>query len=210
MTITVRPYTLADFDELLDVQREAFPPPFPEQLWWNRDQITAHTETFPAGAMLAEYKGKVVGSATSLIVRYDGKPHTWEEVTDGGYIQRTHNPHGDSLYGIDVCVRPSFRGKGIAKALYEARKQLVVRLGLVRFLAGCRIPGLHLHIDKISVEEYVRRVTNGEIYDMVLSFMIKQGLMPLQILDNYVEDEESLHKAVLVEWRNPNIYNMTG
>lgn len=96
------------------------------------------------------------GVSSSLPPR---KSHTQEEVTDGGCIQRTHNPHGDSLYGIDVCVR---------------------------------------------------RVTNGEIYDMVLSFMIKQGLMPLQILDNYVEDEESLHKAVLVEWRNPNIYNLTG
>lgn len=203
MSVTVRPYTMEDFNGLIDVQREAFPPPFPEDLWWSREQIAAHVEVFPEGALLAEWNGHIVGSATSLIIHYDGSPHTWAEVADQGYIRTSHIPDGDSLYGIDVCVRPSFRGKGIAKALYEARKELVTRLGLTRFLAGCRIPGFHRYADHMSAAEYVERVTNGEIYDMVLSFMIKQGLTPLQILDHYVEDEESLNKAVLVEWRNP-------
>lgn len=203
MTVTVRPYTLKDFDGLIDIQREAFPPPFPEGLWWNREQIAAHIDNFPEGAMLAEWNGKIVGSATSLIIHYDGSPHTWAEVADEGYIGGSHDPDGDSLYGIDVCVRPSFRGKGIAKALYAARKKLVMRLGLKRFVAGCRIPGFHRYAHDMNADEYVRRVTNEEIYDMVLSFMIKQGLTPLQILDHYVEDEESLNKAVLVEWRNP-------
>lgn len=204
MCIAIRSYTLDDYGGLMEVQREAFPPPFPEELWWSREQIASHIETFPEGAMIAVLPdGTIAGSATSLIIRYDGKPHTWAQVADDGYIRASHQPDGDSLYGIDVCVRPAFRKLGVAKALYEARKQLVTQLGLKRYLAGCRIPGFHRYADRLSDSEYVEQVVKGDIYDQVLSFMLKQGLTPIQILENYVEDEESLNKAVLVEWRNP-------
>ncbi|WCN37996.1 GNAT family N-acetyltransferase [Aneurinibacillus uraniidurans] len=203
MHVSVRPYTQRDFDALLDIQREAFPPPFPEELWWSPEQVAAHVETFPEGAMLVEANRFPVGSATSLIIRYDGSPHTWSQISDNGMIKNTHNAMGDSLYGIDLCVRPSFRRQGIAQALYTARKNLVIEKGLTRFLAGCRIPGYYQHAPQMTPEEYVIQVTNGQIHDMVLSFMIKQGLTPLQILPEYVEDGESLDYAVLVEWRNP-------
>jgi ribosomal protein S18 acetylase RimI-like enzyme len=203
VSVIIRPYTNDDYDALLTVQREAFPPPFPESLWWKKEQIAAHVDTYPSGAMVAVCDGIIAGSSTSLIVAFAGKPHTWEEVSDNGYIRRSHEPGGDSLYGIDLCVRPSYRSKGIAGALYEARKELVVRSGLKRFLAGCRIPGYHLHADRMDADEYVRRVVSGEFKDLVLSFMLRQGLSPIQVLDNYLKDEESLDKAVLVEWKNP-------
>ncbi|GAB2672407.1 GNAT family N-acetyltransferase [Paenibacillus thermoaerophilus] len=206
MDVHIRSYTVEDYEQLLDVQREAFPPPFPEELWWRRDQIEAHVRAFPQGAMAAvRSDGTIIGSATSLIIQYDGKPHTWEEVSDRGYIEGTHNPNGDSLYGIDVCVRPSARGMGVAGLLYEARKRLVTELGLKRFVAGCRIPGYGAHAGRLSAEEYVQAVVRGELKDQVLSFMLKQGLKPLQVLPNYLEDEDSRDYAVLVEWRNPNL-----
>lgn len=203
MSVLIRSYTPDDFEALLDVQRESFPPPFPEELWWKREQIEAHAATFPEGAMAAVWGGEIVGSATSLIVTYTGRPHTWEEVSDSGYIRGSHEPDGDSLYGIDLCVKPAYRSRGIAAALYNARKELVVRLKLKRFIAGCRIPGYGALADRMSADEYVRRVAAGELKDQVLSFMLRQGLTPLQVLDDYLEDEESLNKAVLVEWRNP-------
>ncbi|PYI53472.1 GNAT family N-acetyltransferase [Paenibacillus flagellatus] len=203
MSVIVRSYTLDDYEALLDVQRESFPPPFPEELWWKREQIAAHVATYPEGAMVAVCDGEIVGSATSLLVTHTGKPHTWEDVSDRGYIRGSHDPNGDSLYGIDLCVKPAYRSRGVAAALYDARKQLVVRSGLKRFLAGCRIPGYHRYADRMSADEYVRRVVAGDIRDLVLSFMLRQGLTPLQLLEHYVEDEESLHYAVLVEWAHP-------
>ncbi|WP_100405776.1 GNAT family N-acetyltransferase [Bacillus solitudinis] len=198
---TIRPYTIDDFEGLLDVQKEAFPPPFPEELWWSREQIQAHFETFPEGALLAEDDGIIVGSATSLLIAFNGESHTWEEVADRGYIRNSHNSNGESLYGIDVCVRPSYRGQGVAKALYEARKETVKQLGLKRFLAGCRIPNFHEYAHKMNVEDYIEAVTRGSIHDLVLSFMLKRGLTVVQPLPNYLADEESLNYAVLVEWR---------
>ncbi|MDV2886957.1 GNAT family N-acetyltransferase [Alkalihalophilus pseudofirmus] len=200
--LNIRPYTLEDYEGLLDVQKEAFPPPFPEELWWSKEQIRSHVETFPKGALVAEIDGVIVGSATSLIIQYTGEPHTWDEVSDKGFIRRSHNPHGDSLYGIDVCVRPSYRGRGIAGALYEARKEVVEELELTRFLAGCRVPNYHEYAQHLDIDSYIKKVHSGEIHDLVLSFMIKQGLTPLQALPNYLDDDESLDYAVLVEWQN--------
>jgi ribosomal protein S18 acetylase RimI-like enzyme len=201
-SINIRPYTLEDYDQLLDVQKEAFPPPFPEDLWWSREQIESHVTTFPEGALLAEIDGTVVGSATSLLIAFDGKPHTWDDVADNGYIKGSHQPNGDSLYGIDLCVRPSYRGKGIAQTLYAARKETVRKLGLSRFLAGCRIPNYKEYSDELDVKTYVKAVQQGDIKDLVLTFMLKQGLTPLQVLPNYLEDDESSNYAVLVEWKN--------
>lgn len=198
--VRVRPYTMADYPALRMIQEEAFPPPFPEELWWQKDHIQSHADTFPEGGLLAEVDGVPAGSATSLIVTFDGKPHTWEEVSDSGYIQGTHDPNGDTLYGIDLCVRPSMRGSGVAQALYAARKQTVCDLGLKRFVAACRIPGFNQYSHERSVEDYVEAVVSGECTDLVLTFMLKQGLRPVSILPNYVEDEESHDYAVLVEW----------
>ena len=35
MEAVIRNYGKADFDALIRVQQESFPPPFPSELWWN-------------------------------------------------------------------------------------------------------------------------------------------------------------------------------
>ncbi|WP_059104198.1 GNAT family N-acetyltransferase [Shouchella shacheensis] len=197
---TVRLYKEEDYEGLLAVQKEAFPPPFPEDLWWSREHIKAHVETFPEGALLAEIDGTVVGSATSLLLKHSSEPHTWEEVSDDGYIKGSHDPDGETLYGIDLCVRPTYRNFGIAHDLYEARKQTVRDLGLARLVAGCRIPGYHHVADRLSPEQYVDSVVAGIRKDLVLSFMLKQGMKPILVMPGYLDDEESMNVGVLVEW----------
>ncbi|AST95828.1 GNAT family N-acetyltransferase [Shouchella clausii] len=201
--IAIRRYSAADYRALLQIQKEAFPPPFPSELWWTVEQVEAHAAVFPAGALLAEINGEVAGSATSLLVSNADRSHTWEEISDNGLIRASHQPDGDTLYGIDLCVRPRYRGKGVAAALYEARKQTVIQLGLTRFAAVCRIPGYHAVSTEIGPEQYVSEVKNGKRSDQVLSFMMKQGLTPTHVLNGYVEDAESLNYGVFVEWRPP-------
>jgi hypothetical protein len=55
---------------------------------------------------------------------------------------------------------------------------------------------------ELDVETYVKAVQQGDIKDLVLTFMLKQGLTPLQVLPNYLKDDKSLNYAVLVEWKN--------
>jgi hypothetical protein len=71
---------------------------------------------FPQGALCNEVDGEIAGSMTGLLVEIDPQhpEHSWEEITDNGYI-RNHNPKGNTLYVVDIGVRPAFRKLGLGK-----------------------------------------------------------------------------------------------
>lgn len=200
----IRQYQESDFEGLIDVQREAFPPPFPSDLWWNKEQLTNHITFFPQGALCVEMDHQIVGSMTGLLVDFDpSKPnHTWEEATDNGYIN-THKPSGNTLYIIDICVRPSYRKFGLGKWLMHAMYETVVELKLERLLGGGRLPHYHKYADQLTIEEYVSNVVQGKQYDPVITFLLRCGRMPIHIIENYLEDEESHNYGLLMEWKNP-------
>ncbi|GAA0324590.1 GNAT family N-acetyltransferase [Bacillus carboniphilus] len=201
---TIRQYNETDFEGLIDVQQEAFPPPFPSDLWWNKDQLQNHISLFPEGALCVEIDGKIVGSMTGLIVDFDPNhpDHTWEEATGNGYIEN-HNPNGNTLYVVDICVRPSYRKYGLGKWLMHAMYETVVELKLERLLGGGRLPHFHKYANDLSIENYVEKVVKGELFDPVISFLLRCGRMPVHIVKNYLEDEESHNYGLLMEWKNP-------
>lgn len=202
--IIVRNYTKEDFDELIDIQKECFPPPFPSDLWWNKEQLTNHVTLFPEGALCIEIDGKVVSSLTGVCTHFDpAHPnHTWEEATDSGYI-KNHNPHGNTLYIVDISVRPTLRSLGLGKIMMQAMYQVVVEKGYDRLLGGGRMPGYHKHAPALTAEKYIEKVVDGELYDPVISFLLKCGRLPIAVVENYLEDEESLNYGALMEWKNP-------
>jgi len=204
--IVVRPYTREDIPALIEVQRECFPPPYPEEQLWTPEQLESHIQHFPEGALCAEIAGVLAGSCTSLIIAFDPEHphHTWAHVADDGYI-RNHNSAGDSLYGIDMAVRPAFRGRGVAKKMYQARFDLVRRLGLKRFLAAGRMPGYGAYAASMSPEAYAKKVVAGELVDPVITPQLRAGLRPVTVIRDYIPDEESRNCALLLEWPNPDL-----
>ncbi|MDF2681059.1 MAG: N-acetyltransferase [Brevibacillus sp.] len=200
----VRNYTEQDFDELIQIQAESFPPPFPSELWWNREQLTNHVILFPEGAICVEVEGVLAGSMTGLLVTFDPAhpAHKWEEITDNGYI-RNHEPEGDTLYIVDICIRPSHRKLGLGQLMMQAMYELVVHRGLQRLLGGGRMPGYGRYADEWTPEEYVERVVTGEVKDPVITFLMRCGRTPVRVVANYLEDEESRNYATLMEWKNP-------
>jgi ribosomal protein S18 acetylase RimI-like enzyme len=202
--INIRNYDERDFDELIKIQAECFPPPFPTELWWNKDQLHNHVRLFPEGALCIEVNGKLAGSLTALCVDFDpNRPtHTWEEITDGGYI-RNHNPKGNSLYVVDISVRPAYRSLGLGKIMMQSMYHVVIQKGLDRLLGGGRMPGYHKHSQTLSPQEYIRAVAAGHLKDPVISFLLRCGRKPIAVVKNYLEDHESHHYGVLMEWKNP-------
>lgn len=200
----IRNYTRSDFEALIRVQQESFPPPFPSELWWNAEQLQEHTARFPEGALCVEIGGEVVGSMTGLGIRFDpgDTDHSWASVTDNGYI-RTHRPDGDTLYIVDICIAPAYRKLGLGKWLMQSMYEVVVHLGMTRLLGGGRMPGYHKVVDTMSVQEYVKALVNGTMKDPVITFLLRCGRTPVQVVANYLEDEDSCNYALLMEWSNP-------
>ncbi|EPR28651.1 Acetyltransferase [Geobacillus sp. WSUCF1] len=134
----IRNYTTDDFADLIRVQQESFPPPFPSELWWNEEQLTNHVTLFPEGALCVEVEGRIVGSMTGLIVDFDPAhaDHTWEEITDGGYI-RNHRPDGNTLYVVDICVSPPYRKLGLGKCSCSR----CMKSSSISALTGCSAAG---------------------------------------------------------------------
>lgn len=202
----IRNYDENDFSELIHIQQECFPPPFPPDLWWNEEQLRNHITLFPQGALCIEVDGKLAGSMTGLLVLFDPAhpDHTWEEITDNGYI-RNHNPNGDTLYVVDISVRPSYRKLGLGKWLMTAMYDVVIQHGLTRLLGGGRMPGYYKKANELTAEEYLEAVVKGEGKDPVITFLLRCGRTPVKVVPDYLEDEESCHYGALMEWKNPFI-----
>ncbi|MDM5281096.1 GNAT family N-acetyltransferase [Paenibacillus silvae] len=201
----IRNYAAPDFEELIRIQAESFPPPYPEELLWNKEQLGSHVQHYPEGAICIEVDGELAGSMTSLRMQWDPAhpaSHTWAEVTDDGYI-RNHQPDGNTLYIVDLCVRPKYRKWGLAQLMMQSMYHLVIAQGMERLLGAGRMPGYHLVAGQFSAQQYLDQVAAGEMHDPVISFLLRCGRMPVGVAADYLDDEESCNYAALMEWRNP-------
>ncbi len=200
----VRPYTQPDFDALIELQRASFPPPFPEELLWSKEQLANHVKIYAEGALCIEVEGTIAGSITGLLMDFDpaSAQHTWSEATADGWITN-HKPQGNSLYIADICISPVFRGMDLGRVLMQSFYERAVHDGLDCVLGGGRMPGYAKYADSHSAEAYINRVVAGELKDPVVSFLLRCGRTPVRVIENYVEDEDSLNYALLMEWKNP-------
>jgi predicted amidohydrolase/GNAT superfamily N-acetyltransferase len=202
--VTVRRALPEDAGEIFRVQRAAYPSMGPASLCSER-QIGMQIEAFPDGQFVAEFDGRVIGYASSLIVTLDDESpwHSYDEITGYGTFS-SHTPSGDTLYGADVAVDPAHRGRGVAGALYRARKRLLDRFNLRRMVAGGRIPGYREHAGTLTAEEYVEKVVAGELADPALNAHLKAGYRVKGIHLGYMKDAESLDYATFIELPNPD------
>ncbi|MBM7691108.1 ribosomal protein S18 acetylase RimI-like enzyme [Peribacillus deserti] len=204
MKAIIRNYTESDFSSLIEIQRECFPLPFPPDLLWNTEQLSNHITHFLDGALCIEIEGTLAGSMTGLLIdlENDDRDHTWAEITDNGYI-RTHNPKGNTLYVVDISVRPPYRKLGIGKWLMLSMYDVVIQHGLTRLLGGGRMPGYHKKAEEMSPQAYLEAVIKGKLKDPVITFLLRCGRTPVRVAANYLDDVESCHYGALMEWRNP-------
>jgi predicted amidohydrolase/GNAT superfamily N-acetyltransferase len=199
--VSVRQMSFDDVPAVVAMQRRVYP----EELAWTPEELTQHLAVFPEGQLVAvDQAGRVVGSASSLIIDWDdyGEEAKWSTITGRGTFE-THNPLGTTLYGADMCVEESARRHGTGSLLYQARKETVRARGLKRLLTGGRIPGYAQVSSKITPQEYVAEVVRGKRKDPTLSFQLANGLVVLDVVPEYLEDPESRGFATLLEWLNP-------
>lgn len=175
------------------------------------DAIRAHINHFQEGQFVVEYDQKIIGYCATFKIgeTLALKKHTWDEITGDGFASR-HDPNGNILYGMDVCVHPDYRGLRIGNRLYTARKRLAQKEGLKAIVFAGRIPNYYRHKNKFpNVQDYVQAVINKEVRDPVLSFQLRNNFELLGVLPNYLpHDKESLGFGAHLIWYNPNLASL--
>jgi GNAT superfamily N-acetyltransferase len=164
---------------------------------------------FPDGQHVAVEPGTgaLLGMAASLIVLWDDYEidTNWRDMTDHGMFTN-HDPQGHTLYGAEIMVDPDARRRGVGQAIYAARRDLALRLGLRRIRAGARLRGYRRYHDSLTPEAYVRAVVNGSIADPTLTFQLKQRFKVIAVVSGYLQhDPESLGYAAVIEWINHHV-----
>lgn len=168
--------------------------------------ITGQIYQFPEGQFVVSHGSRIIGYCATFCINGEIalKPHTWNEITGGGFASR-HDPDGDYLYGMEICVDPDYRGFRIGQRLYNERKKLCQELELKGIIFAGRIPNLQKRLKATeTVDNYVKAVKNKKLRDPVLSFQLRNGFEILGVLENYLpNDRESLGYGVHLIWKNP-------
>ena len=194
--------TVGDFEELKSATLEAYGGVL--NSYWKKEHIARLTSIFSEGQVVIRIDGQLAGCALSLIVDYDkiDDNHTYADIIEGDKF-KNHDPDGDVLYGIDVFIKPEFRGLRLGRRLYDYRKELCENLNLKGIVFGGRMPNYHKYKDQYSPKEYIQKVKHKEIHDPVLNFQMSNDFHPIRIIKGYLEgDTASSEYAVLMEWDN--------
>ncbi|MCS6888642.1 GNAT family N-acetyltransferase [Chloroflexus sp.] len=184
--------------QLVIHQRVCFPTLDPED-HFDAENFATHLRLFPEGQHVALDGDRVVGQSSTF--RISGEKvfcqHTFEDIVDHGNFGH-HDPNGEWLYGADISVHPDYRGRGISRMLYDARKALIRRLGMRGMVAGGMLPGYVAYRDQMPVEEYVAAVVAGRLSDPTLTPQLRNGFTVRGILYDHIRDGKVPHAALIV------------
>jgi len=199
--IPIKPKYASALEQL---QIDCFPTLAQHELM-REEHFLSHCRLFPEGNFVALDGERVVGLGSGFLIDFDfeNTQHSFQDIIDGGTYSH-HDPQGDWYYGGDISVHPDYRGRGIARQLYRARKETVKRLNRKGIVAGGLTPTYAKYKDEMDFEDYIEKVVEGEIFGSTLSVQLRNGFEVMGVLEDYIEDKVSDNKATLIVWKNPD------
>lgn len=177
--------------QLEELQRVVFPTLAPEERF-RAPHYLRHIELFPEGQLCVVDLGageRVVGMTSTIRKDLDLEHpgHTFADVIQGGWLT-SHEPAGRWLYGADLGVHPDYRRRGIARALYAARHEVVRRLGLAGQLTVGMPSGYGAVKGELIAEQYYAELVAGTRRDPTISAQLAIGFTPRGLIPHYITD----------------------
>lgn len=192
-----------DFEPIREICRRVYPhePPY------TKTELAEHNAVFSQGQFVAEHlpTSSVAGVHFTLrLMLADFHPDDPWDVLTAHSTFADHNPQGHTLYGADVFVSPDHQHHGLAHALTDATRALVVEEALWRMVGGSRLPGYASVAASLTPDAYIAEVIAGTRIDPVLSVHLKDGWTAVRAIRNYMqEDSDSANCAAMIQWVNP-------
>ena len=199
----IRQMRVGDFGAIREICRRVYPHDTP----YTELELVQHNAVYPQGQFVADYlpTSSVAGVhfTLRLMLADFHIDDPWDVLTARGSFS-DHNPHGHTLYGADVFVSPEHQHHGLAHALTDATRALVVEENLWRMVGGSRLPGYAKVAAILSPEAYVAEVIAGTRTDPVLSVHLKDGWTVVKAIRGYMQDDPaSANCAAVIQWVNP-------
>lgn len=181
---------------------------YPHDVPYTAEELALHHAVYPQGQFVAEHTatGQPVGVHFTLRIRMADYhvDDAWDVLTAGGTFA-DHDPSGPTLYGADVFVSPQHQHHGLAHALTDATRGLVIEEKLWRMVGGSRLPGYGAVANVLPADTYVGEVLAGLRIDPVLSAHLKDGWQVVKPIHGYLQhDPESANWAAVIQWVNPD------
>ncbi len=205
-TIHIRNAKTSDISGIREMAAEVYAPA--QMATYSSDMLRGQISNFPEGQFVVLADERVIGYCATFIIDEESalNQHTWQTITGSGFASR-HDPHGDYLYGMEVCVLPEYSGNRIGQRLYNERKKLCIHKRLKGIVFGGRMPGYAAKKRKYSTPEaYLEAIKEGKVRDKVINFQLKNDFEIMGVLKGYLlNDSESGGYAAHMLWRNPRI-----
>ena len=187
-------------DALEELELAVFSTINPDDLY-DAAELRSLAAVFPEGNFVVLDQGRPVGMGLGILTDFDFA-HTQHSLSEVGRTE-LHDPDADWYYGTDISVYPEYRGRGIGRQLYDLRKDCVRQLNKRGIVAGGVLPGYADHINDMSAQTYIDKVSAGELYDPTLTFQIENGFEARGVIENYLDDPTVGNNSVLIVWENP-------
>lgn len=200
--VYVRNARIEDLNEVIRLENKIWP----AGTRATKDKFKSRLKVFPEGFFIASQNNRLIGVSTSQIINYDPKnpPSSWEKITDNGYIEKTHDKNGNSVYVVSIGA---ISRSGGGSALISTQKQLAKSLNLKFLVLGARIPGYDSYcknVKEIDIRDYVKlKRKDSQLLDPELRFYTRNRLILSKIIPNYMEnDKESRNYGAIMVWEN--------
>lgn len=153
----VRLAALADVPVIEKIERQVWTPLQTEV--YTREHFLGWLEIYPAGFMVVEDGGEIVGFTFAQLIDFDfsriaAEMKTFNLVTDNGFSRATHRPNGSHHFGVTLC---SIR-KGAGRVVLQALINYIFTTGKP-LLGVSRIPGFDVYLKTATKAEGIESIT---------------------------------------------------